>query len=219
MDTASIFGLLRKKLIRAVPKNIRWWIREYHSSRRISLSPDRAILTEIIIPAFAKTSESGLGSDILWIGTRRYTKGYYALLEKQGARCWTLDIDPRAKRWGRPGRHIVGDVLALEALFPDRRFDAVFLNGVLGWGVDTPDDQQAASRAMAAVCKSEGWLLVGWNTNRISDPLETAILAPWFAPVPLPNFGTRRVVEGCTHVYDILRRRPRQSTVPDSECG
>lgn len=210
MDTASIFDLLRKKIIQAIPKNIRSWIREYHSSRRTSRSPDRAILTDIIIPAFAETPDFGLGAEILWIGTRSYTKGYYALLEKQGARCWTLDIDPEAERWGRPGRHTVGDVLALKALFPDRRFDAIFFNGVLGWGVDTPDDQQAATKAIAAVSKPEGWLLVGWNTNRISDPLETAALTPWFAPVSLPNFGTRQVVEGCTHVYDILRLRPLQ---------
>jgi hypothetical protein len=59
---------------------------------------------------------------------------------------------------------------------------------------------------MAKVMKSGGWLLVGWNTDRIEDPLAAGLAAPWFEHVSLPGFSARYVVDGCTHVYDTYRR-------------
>jgi hypothetical protein len=59
---------------------------------------------------------------------------------------------------------------------------------------------------MATVMKPNGWLLIGWNTDRMSDPLKFGFAERWFEHVPLPGFAARYVVDGCTHVYDTYRR-------------
>jgi SAM-dependent methyltransferase len=111
--------------------------------------------------------------------------------------------------FGRSGRHITGDMLELRQLFPGNYFDAVLCNGVLGYGVDTPTDQLRAFEAIAMVTKPDGWLLIGWNTDRMSDPLKFGLADRWFEPAPLPGFTARYVVDGCTHVYDTYRRLAR----------
>ena len=183
---------LLKKIIPA-----RWWawIREYRSDRQTSASPDRAVLVKELIPELALTGE------VLWVGCRRYTKDYYDLIEKQGARCWTLEIDPSAARWGRKGRHIVGNLLEVETLFPGRRFDTVLCNGIFGWGINTEPEQREASRAMAAILKPGGKVLLGWDIKRIPDPLPL-LIEEGFSPC-----RERQVIAGYyQHVYDVLCR-------------
>lgn len=191
---------------KVVPKPLRQRIAEYFNSLRTARSPDRAILTEKIFPALSQTSALAPGAAVLWIGCRRYTMTYYALLECNGAQCWTLDIDPTVSRWGREGRHQVGDILDLAKLFSDMRFEAILCNGVFGFGIDTVVQQRRASEAMAGVLKPGGWLLLGWNTDRLLDPLQTGVMMPWFEPAHLPGFGEHHPVAGCTHVYDLFRR-------------
>jgi SAM-dependent methyltransferase len=200
-----------KRLIRTavrvlLPKTLRDWPRQIAADRRTSRSPDRAILLKKVFPAFWRTSAASHGASVLWIGCRRYTKKYYELLEQQGAECWSMDLEPAVKRWGRHGRHATNNMLNLAQVFPSREFDAIFCNGILGWGVDTPADQLKAFEAMAKVMKPGGWLLVGWNTDRIADPLVAGLASRWFEHVSLPGFSARYVVDGCTHVYDTYRR-------------
>jgi len=187
----------------AVSASFRAWLRDLRTGR----SPDRAVLANVIIPALAGAQALVNGSDALWIGCRRYTTRYYRLIERHGARCWTLDFDPDVQRFGRAGRHVVGDIRKLDSLFPDQRFESVFCNGVFGFGIDAMPDQIAACAAMAAVMKPGGWMLLGWNTDRIPDPLIGGVADRWFEPSSLPGVGRRKMVEGCTHVYDVFRRR------------
>ncbi|WP_235559315.1 class I SAM-dependent methyltransferase [Brevundimonas sp. Leaf168] len=79
-------------------------------------------------------------------------------------------MDPTAARWGREGRHRTGDVCEADRLFSDLTFDAVVCNGVLGYGVDSPDQQQRALKALAAILRPGGRLLLGWNTTRSPIP-------------------------------------------------
>ena len=98
-------------------------------------------------------------------------------------------------------------MLELAGLFPAEHFDVVLCNGVFGFGVDTPAAQTRAWEAMAAVLKPGGLLLLGWNTDRIDDPLSPNLAGRWFEPCRFPELESRRIVEGCTHVYDFLQRR------------
>lgn len=170
-------------------------------------SPDRAVLTEILFPALADAGAFARGAQVLWIGCRGYTAKYYRRIERDGAACWTIDLDPAVSRWGRKGRHIIGNMLDLGGLFPSVKFDAVLCNGVFGFGVNAIEDQIRACSAMASVTTERGWLLLGWNLGRIPDPVEGNIATRCFEPETLPGFGMRRPVAGCTHVYDVLRRR------------
>jgi SAM-dependent methyltransferase len=191
---------------RPLPAGMRDWARQVVETRLMSRFPDRAILLNALFPALHQTSALSNNSKVLWIGCRAYTKLYYDMIEQNGAECWSVDIDPEMQPFGRSGRHITGDMLELRQLFPGNYFDAVLCNGVFGYGVNTPTDQLKAFEAMATVMKPNGWLLIGWNTDRMSDPLKFGFAERWFEHVPLPGFAARYVVDGCTHVYDTYRR-------------
>ena len=186
-----------------LPAGLRAWLREWRADRRTTRSPDRAVLEGRVLPAFAAS-----GGSVLWVGCRRYTRHYPAMLEARGATCHTLEIDPAAARWGRSGRHVVGSLLEVDRLYPAGSFDAVLCNGVLGFGVNEPAAQAQALAAMARILKPEGWLLLGWNTDRIEDPLATGLALRQFAPARLADLDQRIAVHGCTHVFDFLRRLP-----------
>lgn len=169
---------------------------------RIRSLPDRRIMADSYVPALAAE-----GGRILWVGCREYTLDDYAALEAGGGEVWTTDIDPSAERWGRQGRHRTGDVCEADALFADLTFDAVVCNGVLGYGVDSPEQQRRALAALAAVLRPGGRLLLGWNTDKIDDPVAAGLSAAAFDPVPLGDRPTRVGFDTVTHVYDSLIRR------------
>ncbi|WP_404419368.1 class I SAM-dependent methyltransferase [Brevundimonas vesicularis] len=147
---------------------------------RIRALPDRRVMADCYVPALAAD-----GGRILWVGCREYTLDDYALLEAQGGEVWTTDIDPAAARWGREGRHRTGDVCEADRLFSDLTFDAVVCNGVLGYGVDSPDQQQCALKALAAILRPGGRLLLGWNTDKIADPVAAGLTDADFQAAPL----------------------------------
>lgn len=168
---------------------------------KIMRSPDRLVLVDRYIPAFAQA-----GGRILWVGCQAYTAGYPALLEAEGAEVWTLEFDPAAAIWGREGRHRTGDLKVADQLFGDLRFDAILCNGVLGFGVNSAEDQQAALAAMAAILRPGGLLLLGWNTDRIADPVAAGFTAVGHRPTTLGDLPARMTFPTVTHVFDLLER-------------
>ena len=165
----------------------------------IAQRPDRRILTETLLPAFANFSA------ILWIGCQAYTRAYYDILESRGGQVTTLDLDPASAPWGRDGRHVTGSLIEADRLFAAGAFDAIICNGVFGWGVDTPADRAAALGAMAAGLRPGGVLLMGWNHHKTPDPVELA--ARWFDRHALPGVPGHIAVAKSTHRYDLLVRR------------
>jgi len=164
--------------------------------------PDRRLMAETYSPALA-----AMKGRLLWVGSRAYTADDYAALERHGAEVWTTDIDPRAARWGRAGRHRTGDVCEIDQVFPDLRFDAIVCNGVLGYGVDTPDMQIRALAAMSRILNDGGLLLLGWNTDKIEDPVAAGLTLACYAPTAFADVPSRMRFAEVTHVYDSLKRR------------
>jgi hypothetical protein len=80
-------------------------LRELRKGWYVLQFPDRAVLIGQILPALSKP-----GATILWVGCQAYTRRYPVIIERQGAECWTLEIDPAEQRWGHPKRHTVGDL-------------------------------------------------------------------------------------------------------------
>jgi SAM-dependent methyltransferase len=181
-----------RKLLRAAMKPWRTW--------RITQSPDRVLLVSEMLPAAA-----ALGGNILWVGVRQYTKAYPACLEQEGGVCWTLDFDPRAARWGQPGRHVVSDLVEIDGHFAPQTFTAVLCNGVFGWGVDGADRQTAALAGMRRALAPGGLLLLGWNTDRMDDP-DALAAAAGFEPCGFAGLTHRHDVADTTHVYQFYRR-------------
>lgn len=171
-------------------------------ARKILDLPDRRLLAEAYIPAF-----SAEGGTILWVGCRAYTADDYAALETHGGEVWTTDIDPEAARWGRKGRHRTGDICEADVFFGDKTFDAIVCNGVLGFGVDAPDLQRKALQAMSRILKPGGRLLLGWNVDKIADPVAASLTEPWFAHQSFAGQPARVAFAETTHVYDAFVRR------------
>ena len=178
------------------------WLGPSKGARTIEALPDRKLMAEVYLPALARR-----GGRILMIGCRGYNRADLAPLMAHGAEVWTTDIDPGAARWGVPGRHRTGDACEIDRLFADMTFETILCNGILGHGVDTVEQQTRCLAAMAAIMPPGGVMLLGWNTDRIADPVPS-LTDTWFEPRPLDDIPARIDVEGVTHVYDLMVRRP-----------
>jgi len=132
---------------------------------------------------------------VLFVGTASYTWEYERLFAAD--RYTTLDIAPGAAVWGAR-RHIVSAVQELTQHRPEGFFDGVVMNGVLGFGIDTPEQMHRAFAELRRALPPQGLLVVGWNTDRHADP-ETLGLYDGFE-----RSGERRVFPPETHVYDVL---------------
>lgn len=135
---------------------------------------------------------------VLFVGTASYTWHYETLFPPE--RYTTLDIAPAAAVWGA-SRHIVAPVQELTRHRPPGAFDGAILNGVLGFGVDTPQEMRRTFEELHRALRPEGVLVVGWNTDRHDDPEALRVL---------DGFGRideRRLFPPETHVYDVYRRQ------------
>lgn len=141
---------------------------------------------------------------VLEVGCRRYTRDHARLFESLGMTLWTCDIDPAAARFGAQGRHRTVDVCQLRADTFPVAFDAVSLNGVIGFGVDQPDQIIAAVQALASILQPGARVIVGWNTDRSIDPMTLPGVAKRLVPLEGGRVPSRVTFDGVTHVYDNL---------------
>ena len=129
---------------------------------------------------------------------------YLARIERLGAKCWTLDIDPSARWWGHPQRHLVGDVQKVGTLYLQCQFDVALFNGVFGYSLNSKDGQNEAIAGLARVLKPSGMLMLGWNTHLVSDPLRLSAIEQLFVRSERADFERRVTFEDNTHVYDFF---------------
>lgn len=186
---------------RLLPRSARLWAKDILNARQVKRNPGRIVLVREILPAYA-----ALGGRILWIGCRRYTREYGSLLERNGGECWTTDIERAHAKWGEPGRHFTWDLTSIDRLIAAAAFDTVLCNGVFGFGVDTRAAQLEALKAMCAILKPGGRLLLGWNTERVEDPLSFDFVQSAFTGDDFAVQGARWAVPEAGYVYEFLRR-------------
>jgi SAM-dependent methyltransferase len=184
-----------------VIKDQKWQraFRVWLESRSMSHRPDRELLVGRILPELSKP-----GMTILWVGCQPYTLPYLEMIEHPGAKCWTMDIDPSARWWGHSRRHIVGDLQRVGTLYLPHQFDAALVNGVFGYGLNAPYEQNEAIEGLARVLKPRGLLLLGWNTHRASDPLRLPAIDRFFIRSRRLGFDQRITFPESTHVYDLF---------------
>ena len=162
----------------------------------VTYRKDRRYLDRELIPAVGRR-----GGKALFIGCRKYTMHYPALLEAHGVECWTIDIDPIAARWGAPGRHVIGDIQDALDHWSLSLFDTIVLNGVFGFGLNRVQDQETALRVCHRLLANDGWLILGWNTDRCVNPSELSELRNCFRPSSFPGLPQRQTFTKSTHVY------------------
>jgi hypothetical protein len=78
---------------------------------------------------------------------------------------------------------------------------------VFGFGIDTPELQLKALKAMSLVLKPGGRMLLGWNADRVADPTAMDFARAAFAADHLTGHGARREIPEAGYVYAFLRLR------------
>jgi hypothetical protein len=91
-------------------------------------------------------------------------------------------------------------------------FDAVIMNGVLGYGIDDARGAEAAIRALAKVVRQGGLVVIGWNPGRVADYCELAATRELLAPAQLGRLpGSLEfppdAIQPHPHRYDLYRVR------------
>jgi SAM-dependent methyltransferase len=176
-------------------------VRDFLAERALRAWPDRRYLEDQILPRVAASRFSR----VLFVGCRRYTRSYGRCFDGTPTEYWTADYDPRASRFGEPGRHLICDIRAIASRVPCGSFDAVILNGVFGFGVDDAAAMEETVAAIHAILTPGGRLLVGWNQGLTPDPAELPAMRRLFrrqAMEPLPAHES--FPEPYRHVYDFF---------------
>lgn len=168
--------------------------------------PDRKTLESKILPAVA--SDAAIG-DVLFVGVQWYTTKYWPLFA--GKRFATLDFAPHLAQFGATD-HVVGDVCELGKHYGDRRFDAILLNGVIGYGLNTKEGVDRALTACADQLSPGGLLVIGVNEEKPSHVDPSAVPAgARFEPAPYGELPARVVLEvpfrEKTHTFLFWRTR------------
>lgn len=191
-----------------VPRRIRKSL--YHAvlDRRIEHLPSRRFIHQTLLPLLVDADCANL----LFVGIQGYNRQIARTSARFGLTLWTIDVDPAAVRWGAPGRHIVGDVRAIDQQIAHGFFDATIMNGVLGYGVDDPEGAEAAIHALTTVVKPNGFVVIGWNPGRVTDYRDLAVVRQSLVPAQLGGSPTSvefppDAVQSHPHRYDLYRVR------------
>jgi SAM-dependent methyltransferase len=167
-------------------------------------SADRRFLEEAILPALSRRGDV---RSVLFVGCARYTRHYEALFPN--AEYWTIDPDPRRRRWGAR-RHIVDRLERLDGHRIGDTFDLIVCNGVLGWGLNRRADAESAFQACHRALCAGGHLVLGWNdvAPRNAVRPDTVQALGRFAPCVLHGVGgpVVRIDAPNRHVFEFYRK-------------
>jgi len=173
-------------------------LRNVYLMQKMRHYPDRIYMERELIPAIARSR-----GKILFVGCQYFTKHYPALFEMDGGECWTIDIDPSVARWGAPGRHVIGSFQDARNHWPVASFDCIVISGVFGYGINSKEDQNEALRVCSFLLKSGGWLILGWNKDKVNEvkPPALSVLQRDYRPASLEGLEHSKRFAGSTHVY------------------
>jgi len=163
-------------------------------------SEDRRVLEQIILPVYAARATP---QRVLFVGCAPYTQHYGELFAAH--EYWTIDPVASMQRYGSR-RHIVDGLHHLGSHIQPEYFNVIVCNGVLGWGLNAPEQVEAAFGACHRHLQAEGELIVGWNDvaprNNVS-PDNVAALRLFRAAIFQPLGTFRYPVAGANrHVFD-----------------
>jgi len=173
--TIAYYHRLAKKLIK-----------EYADYEREEFE-DRDCLERIILPYVLAHYDPQRTLDI---GREDYQSFYNLYFE--GRELWTLDFDPKRKKFGSKGRHITDDVANVGSHFEKDYFQFILMNGVFGWGLNDPIKIEQTFNAIYDLMTPGAVFILGWND--IKDltpvPLDQIEALKKFKPLDFPPMAT-----------------------------
>jgi len=165
---------------------------------------DRWVLEQVILPAVEERSGN---QTVVFVGCDYYTWHYKRFFK--GHRYITIDPDQGRARFGGKEHHV--DFMSnLPLLLAAGSVDAIICNGVVGFGVNDPQEADRSFTACANVLKPGGLLVLGWTPGSCSfDPMKTAAISRHFEPGGLPSLGSNFVETPTAYrqTFAILSRR------------
>lgn len=186
-----------KERVRSIGLQLAWWAGLYRA-------PDRILLEDVILPRY---TDSNQFRRVLFVGVRWYTRKYPAGFDQTLV---TLDSNPRMRRFGAM-QHITNRLQRLQEHVRPESLDAVIINGVIGWGLNRPNDVEDAVDACYACMRAGAELVLGFNESlATTPPLEDVAALGAFVPFAFPTLGHRYVVKTPmaekTHTYLFYRK-------------
>jgi hypothetical protein len=120
-------------------------------------SEDRSILECLIIPYYQLSKEH---QRIVFVGNDWYTQGYARMFQRK----WFMTLDPNPERalYGAEN-NAVDFANNLERYVEPGSIDAIFLNGIIGWGLNELPAAEATFAAFDRCMRPGAHLLIGWN--------------------------------------------------------
>ena len=141
-------------------------------------TPDRDVLERVVFGALFRDPAVHA---IAFVGCAGYTAWYPALFRfRPGLRFATIDRDPAQTSYGARRDH---HVATLDS-FADQpgtaaSFEIVVLNGVVGYGMDSPEEQAVGLAAAHRLLRPGGRLVVGYDKTGDVATLEPVDPAAW----------------------------------------
>jgi SAM-dependent methyltransferase len=195
-----------KTVKRVIPRAIKRFLllHVFGVDQTPATSPSRRWLECELLPTLPKIGFRRA----LFVGTAPYTWHYERIARRAGGEWITCDISPGAAVWGAR-RHVVTDICEIDSHFAAGYFDAVIVNGVLAFGINTEAQLKAAVSAIWRTLRPDGLLILGWDSDAIVDPLNSQIIRDLFCAAANLPFASRRVFEAEAFVYDFQVRSGR----------
>lgn len=126
--------------------------------------PDRKLLEAEILPELARDPAV---HRVLFVGVAWYTRSYESIFARANKKFVTLDHDASRADAGSSMQHVIGELVDLTRLVPpEDAFDAIVVNGVIGYGLDDPAAVDAALIACRDRLVKGGTLILGVNEER-----------------------------------------------------
>jgi SAM-dependent methyltransferase len=166
---------------------------------------DRRVLESVIFPYLAALPKI---HNVLFVGCDWYTKHYGRTFFKS-KNYWTIDFSAKAQKFGAP-QHVHAPLEQLAQYFPEAYFDLIICNGVYGFGLDAPEQCEAAFQQCYLRLASGGYFAFGWNDIPARDPVPLAQIAAFdrFQRHTVPPLGSWRYLTDTPyrHTYDFYRK-------------
>lgn len=165
---------------------------------------DRYILEEIIMPYFSNLKDI---KAVLFVGCEWYTAWYRKIFKN--LEYWTLEMNSKNRIYGS-SLHIVDVVENVSDHFQPESLDVIFCNGVLGWGLDSPENFNRAVEGFALCLRPNGVLVLGWDDIPERKPFShESLVEKYFNKMIFPPLKTSRFrcVSKYMHTFDFYIRK------------
>lgn len=149
------------------------------------ITEDRRILEQVVFPYFADDIKF---YRILFVGCNYYTWHYKRIFGKK--EYWTIEPNRNRAMFGSK-RHIIGFMREIDQYFKEGSLDVIICNGVLGLGLNDPQEIEESFRKCFFCLREGGVLVIGWNDikERVFLPLDKSKSLQQFQPFVFPPLG------------------------------